>query len=648
MGWRARVSLRGVLLAMVAGPTLLVAGVLFVVGDLAAREAGEGLARSAMTAASDRAKGKLDALLGEAERLREWTEREVVDGALPTGNVDGWARPLWPVLGSFPDIASLAWASDAGHVVWLARSAEGVEFVAQEPGELRRKYAVPASGVEGMALAEERAFDARARPWYRAAVEASGSPAWTEVYTWLGSNGDDATQISVATVREVASLPAGVVSVDVSLGALSHELALLELAETGLIEVTDDTGHVVAASSGGVIGPDGQRRWAEEALTAAGVVGFDDSALAAGQMQRVTYHGQRARLITDRYVRAGGLAWDIRVIVPEAEFLAPVWRARQHAAILALIAAVVTLAIAVTVARLAGRRIDGVLAHVRRVADGDFDSRVPEDDPREWRELTASLNRMADELGELFVTRRALGVAMEVQRSLLPAGMPDTPGLDVFGRSEYCDETGGDYFDFLSAERDGQGKLTIVVGDVTGHGVAAALLMATGRAALKASLESEDNLGAIMARVNVLLAKDARHRRFMTMMLTTIDVAHRRVAWASAGHDPMLFYHPESDAFAEPDGASLPLGVVVDEEYETYHHDGIAPGTVLFIGTDGVWESANEDQKLFGKDRLRDTIRAHAHESAEAIGHAIEAAAAAFRGAAPQGDDVTYVVVKFD
>ncbi|MEM0915024.1 MAG: SpoIIE family protein phosphatase [Planctomycetota bacterium] len=646
MGWRARASLRSVLLVMVAGPTLLVAAVLFVVADLAAREAGEGLAASVMQAAVARAEAKLDALLDEAERVRGLTEREVINGTLPTGAVDAWAEPLWPVLRSFPDIASVAWASDVGHTVWLARSGKGMEFIAQVPGGPRRDYAVPASGVADIALVKEVAFDARVRPWYVAAAEAAGQPAWTDVYTWVGSNGSDATQISVASVRQIVSSPPGVVSVDISLNKLSRELATLDLAETGLIEVTDETGHVVAASSGGVIGPDGQRRWAEEALTAAGVTGFDRSALAAGQLQRVTYHGQGARLITDRYTH-GDITWNFTVILPEAEFLAPVWDARRHAAILALIAAAVTLAIAFTVARLAARRIDGVLAHVRRVADGAFDSRVPEEDPREWRELTTSLNRMADELGELFATRRALNVAMEVQRSLLPAGMPDTPGLDVFGRSEYCDETGGDYFDFLSAERDDHGKLTIVVGDVTGHGVAAALLMATGRAALKASLEAEDDLGSIMARVNVLLAKDARHRRFMTMMLTTIDVANRRVAWASAGHDPMLFYHPESDTFAEPDGASLPLGVLLEEEYETYHHDGIAPGSVLFIGTDGVWESANEDQKLFGKDRLRDTIRAHAQGTAEEIGHAIEAAAAAFRGDAPQGDDVTYVVVKF-
>ncbi|MEO0587383.1 MAG: SpoIIE family protein phosphatase [Planctomycetota bacterium] len=646
-------SIRWVLLVMVAGPTLAVAAAVFWFGDRAAREAGEELAQRAMTAASERTKAKLDALLSEAERLRVWTEVGVARGGLPTDDVDGWGEPLWPVLRSFPDIASVAWASDAGHTVWLARDGEALEYVAQVPGAARRDYAVPATGVSDMALSDRSDFDSRTRPWYRAAVEAEGAAAWTEVYAWVGSDGTDATQISVATVRRVATEPAGVVSVDVTLSALSAELSALPLAETGIIEVSDETGRVVATSKGGVIGPGGERRVADASLTAAGVTGFDGSAVAAGVLQRVTYHGQGARLITDRYARDGGLAWDIRVVVPEAEFLGPVWRARQRAAGLALVAALVTLAIALVAARGVAVRLGDVMGHVRRVGDGEFDSRIEEADPREWRELTQTLNGMAGELHDFFNTRRALGVAMEVQHSLLPEKMPEVAGLDVFGRSQYCDETGGDYYDFITPDGQGEGegggkeRFMIALGDVTGHGVAAALLMATGRAALKASIAIESDLGAIMQGVNVLLAKDARHRRFMTMMLASIDLETRRVSWASAGHDPMMLYHPETDAFAEPDGASLPLGVLLEEEYETYTHGVVEPGTVLFIGTDGVWESANEDQKLFGKDRLRETIRQHAHKTAQEIGLAIEAAAEAFRGEAPQGDDVTYVVVKF-
>jgi sigma-B regulation protein RsbU (phosphoserine phosphatase) len=237
-------------------------------------------------------------------------------------------------------------------------------------------------------------------------------------------------------------------------------------------------------------------------------------------------------------------------------------------------------------------------------------------------------------------------MANEVQQGLLPHGPPDVPGLDVAAHSTYCDETGGDYFDFLPTAHRPPGVLTVACGDVTGHGVAAALLMASVRGVLRSNAPRCESLAELLAHLNQQMNADGGSR-YMTLLLLEIDAAARRACWSCAGHDPPIVYEPATDSFSELEGGGLMLGVLPDSRYEQFARC-LAPGQIVFIATDGVWEAANAAGERFGKGRLREAIRAGARAGGGAadVEAAVLASLRAFTGGVRARDDLTFVVLR--
>jgi sigma-B regulation protein RsbU (phosphoserine phosphatase) len=303
--------------------------------------------------------------------------------------------------------------------------------------------------------------------------------------------------------------------------------------------------------------------------------------------------------------------------------------------------------LAAAMARHISNPVQALIAFVKRVGDGDLEAQADFHGGREFRELSVALNRMIVDLRERLHLRHSLHVAQEVQKSLLPASDPISPRLDVAGRSHYCDQTGGDYYDFIEVAPISTSSLLIAVGDVMGHGIPAALVMATVRAALRTSALRDNRLADLMNRTNQVLGRDNRHNRFVTLSLLLIDAEARTVRWASAGHDPAIVYDPRSGSSRQLEGGDLPLGVVADLEYEEYRTDALPPECVIIVGTDGVWEMANEKQEHYGKARMQRVVRDHHRSSAAQIAAALESDLAAFRGAHTPEDDVTFVIVKF-
>jgi sigma-B regulation protein RsbU (phosphoserine phosphatase) len=220
--------------------------------------------------------------------------------------------------------------------------------------------------------------------------------------------------------------------------------------------------------------------------------------------------------------------------------------------------------------------------------------------------------------------------------------------MQVHGHSRYCESTGGDYLDFIDVTDLPNDRAFIAVGDVMGHGIGSALLMATARAAVRTSAAvGQESLGQMMGRVNNVLARDARHGLFMTMLLLIIDRHDGTVRWASAGHDPAVIYDPAADRFIDLEGAELPLGVDENIIYPEFQHIGLADGQILFVGTDGMWEARNAAEEEFGKQRINEMIRANASATADDIAAALRRAHDDFVGSARIRDDVTFVIVKF-
>ncbi len=243
--------------------------------------------------------------------------------------------------------------------------------------------------------------------------------------------------------------------------------------------------------------------------------------------------------------------------------------------------------------------------------------------------------------------RHSLSLAKEVQQNLIPSKDPVFDGFDIAGKIIYCDETGGDYYDYIETVNRGSEQLGIVVGDVSEHGIPSALLMTTARAFIRFRASLPGSLAQIVSDVNKLLTADVKDSgRFMTLLFFFLDSQRKCVSWVRAGHDPAIIFDREKDVFYELNNkGGLPLGLFPDTKYLEYRHD-IKQGQIIILFTDGLWEAHDASGKLFGKDRIKNIIRSHAQESAQSIIYALIDAIKNFRGDVDQEDDMTVVIIK--
>ena len=243
--------------------------------------------------------------------------------------------------------------------------------------------------------------------------------------------------------------------------------------------------------------------------------------------------------------------------------------------------------------------------------------------------------------------KKALALAGEVQKSLLPQGPPRVKGLDVAGRNVSCDEIGGDYFDFLWRRESRKGPFSVVVGDISGHGVDSALLMTTARAFLRMRASQPGTIAEIVTAMNLHLTRDVLESgRFMTLFYLTIDPAKKRLEWVRAGHDPALVYDPVRDEFDELKGSGVALGVNDNFHFEQNHRSGLVDGQIIAVGTDGIWEAINQKGEMFGKQRLKNVIRQNAAASAGDILNAVYTELSLFTRGQKSKDDITLVIIK--
>ncbi|MFP4105847.1 MAG: PP2C family protein-serine/threonine phosphatase [Phycisphaerae bacterium] len=289
--------------------------------------------------------------------------------------------------------------------------------------------------------------------------------------------------------------------------------------------------------------------------------------------------------------------------------------------------------------------LDSGMADIRK---GRFDTRIgPMETKDEFEPLAEGFNRMAEGLQEHAHMKEAMGMAVQIQRHLLPHDPPQICGLDISGSSDYCDATGGDYYDFIPYDEHGDRRLGIAVGDVTGHGIGAALLMASARAVLRSHVSQEfESLGKMFEDINVHLVRDTGDERFMTLFYGVMDPHDRSLRWTSAGHDPAIWYKSTAGQFAELPNTGIPLGIVEEAQYHTNGPIRLESGDILVIGTDGIWESRNAEREDFGKERLKEVVQTNAERSSGEIRRAILDATDTFRGSNRPQDDVTLVVIK--
>ncbi|MGA7916701.1 MAG: PP2C family protein-serine/threonine phosphatase [Candidatus Acidiferrales bacterium] len=249
----------------------------------------------------------------------------------------------------------------------------------------------------------------------------------------------------------------------------------------------------------------------------------------------------------------------------------------------------------------------------------------------------AELQRQVDKL------EHDLEVARSIQQSLLPSSMPEIAGFDIAGWNQPADQTGGDYYDWQLLP---DGRVLVVLADVTGHGIPSALLAVICRAYERANFTGENELLIAMERINAALSADLMEGRFVTFVAAVCGPNSSRVELLSAGHGPLFLYLLKEDSFDAMDAQGLPLGISPVLISEPPLNLELNPGDLLVLATDGFFEWANAQDEQFGTKRLQETVRSARDKSSREIISTLYKAVVEFSGGTKQQDDLTAVVIK--
>jgi phosphoserine phosphatase len=251
--------------------------------------------------------------------------------------------------------------------------------------------------------------------------------------------------------------------------------------------------------------------------------------------------------------------------------------------------------------------------------------------------------RVVEELQRQQATRTSLGVAREIQRGFMPSQVPQAPGYELATWWLPNEAVGGDYCDVVPL-RDG--RLGLVVADVSGHGLGPALLMASVRAALRALAIEHSDPCLLLRLLGRSLAADLQEGRFITLVLGALNPQSHLLEYANAGHAPALHYAAATQSFSTLEPCGFPFGVVEDPEYHASSPVALAPGDMVLLCTDGIVETVDSEHRVFGLERLKDFVRQHAGEPASVLVRHIGESVTAHCGGATPADDLTILALR--
>ena len=249
--------------------------------------------------------------------------------------------------------------------------------------------------------------------------------------------------------------------------------------------------------------------------------------------------------------------------------------------------------------------------------------------------------RLYEEEQTLLRMRQEYRLASEIQHGLLPKTMPKIPDYDIAGLSYPAQIVGGDYFDFIQIDKN---RLAICLGDISGKGLPAALLMANLQATIRGQTLLTPPPKDCLARANRLLYQSTDPQKFATLFYGILDNQKHQMCYANAGHNrPMLFRREREAVFLKTAGLALSFTQDTPYDEETISFD---PGDLLLIYSDGITEAMNTSDEEFGEEKLISTVKEHLSEAASGLIQNIISSVKKHAGNRPQSDDMTLAVIK--
>jgi PAS domain S-box-containing protein len=233
--------------------------------------------------------------------------------------------------------------------------------------------------------------------------------------------------------------------------------------------------------------------------------------------------------------------------------------------------------------------------------------------------------------------------AQKIQERLLPVAAPVVPGFDIYGACYPAEFAAGDHFDYLAMPN---GSIGVVIGDVVGHGIGPALVMASAHAHLRSLAEVCTDVDEILSRANRFLFQETEAEIFVTLLFAHFDIRSRTLTYASAGHPTAYLLDSRGDVKAKLPSTSLPLGILPDTQYSISDPIALDPGDITLLFTDGLIEAASANDNPFGENRVIQAVRRNCSESARKITESLYQAVVEFSGDKKLSDDVTLVVIK--
>jgi len=556
----------------------------------------------------------------------------------------------------------------------LGGMSDSLRAVYEADANVTSVYAATDSGIVLMypwRSFENGPIDPRARDWFTGAEKAR-NVYWSEPYEDSAGHG----LVVTSSIAVPTRFGTWVVGSDVTVDAINSAFLNRTLGGRGYAVLMDDKGNIISRpgmSGHGDVGayiPENVFLGGNPALAA---IGRNMTAGKTGLEK--TRFGDAESFVAYAPVRS--MNWSFAVSLPVGEITAPIQSTRERISsatqatssrindqtdrvrdifvvlILALIVVVALLAF--FLARIITRPVEALKKGALALGRGDLDYRVRLETRDEFEDLARSFNRMAGDLKQNIEDLRRttaekerytkeLEIAKEIQLSFLPESIPEIPGYDIAATTIPAMEIGGDLYDFIPLER---GHWGLVIADVSGKSVSAALYMALSRTLLHAGGSEHPDPTPAVQWVNRMLFDDGRSGMFITVFYGVLDPARGTFAYVNAGHNPPLVLRKNDEKARFLECGEIALGVI-PEVKAVSHTLTLEPGDILLMYTDGITEAFNEQDADFSEERLVAFLEKNRSLPSRELLDGLLAEILAFRGNAPQSDDITMMVLRVE